>query len=79
MSKRIYFDTETTTPDLFEIRGFFLEVLNARIPVYTETTPKQPQILTTYLAFCYQSEARQAPPVERFCHFLYVYTCVRRI
>lgn len=44
------------TPDLFEIRGFFLEVLNARIPVYTLTTPRQPPILTIYLAIYYQSE-----------------------
>ncbi len=67
------------TPDLFEIRGFFLEVLNARIPVYTETTLMRPPILTIYLPFYYQSEARQAPPVAQFCHFLYVYVCIRRI
>lgn len=56
-----------------------MEVLNARIPVYTFITPMRPPILTIYLAFFYQSEARQAPPAAQFCHFLYVYICVHRI
>lgn len=57
----------------FRDQGFALELRFDCITVYTFTTPMRPPILTIYLAFCYQSEARQAPSVAQFCHFLYVY------
>lgn len=63
----------------FRDQGFALELRFDCITVYTLTTPMRPPMLAIYLAFCYQSEARQAPPVARFCHHLHVYACILRI
>lgn len=72
------------TPDLFEIRGFFLEVLNARIPVYTETTLMRPPTLTVYLAFSISprlGRLHRSHSSAIFCmyaHVYAVYKCIRR-